>query len=233
MTDSASPSFADQLMKALNWLSIVLGTMSLVSAITRIFSVGLKPVFAHFVEFYRNALWPVYELILLIPFPFQLPLYAIDLMIVYLVLVGMNFRAIFGKRAMRELDGKLSSLGNYYDAGDRRLFIFFWLLEPRNIIILLSLVPLLRLEPVILFIQAKMRHTELKEAYKLAERKKNRVNAEKRAKGIVPFNIEAAGYYEYHDAKATLAATRTDFYMFVAFPLSVIVFFLMNAYLPV
>lgn len=75
----------------LSWLGVIVGCLSLVSAITRIFEIGLSGIFAEMVTFYRNLAKPLFDLLTL--FHIELTRLQTDLLLVYLVLLMMSVRA--------------------------------------------------------------------------------------------------------------------------------------------
>lgn len=81
------------------WVLMLLATiasaMSLIKAIVYILNVGLTPFLGSIVDYYRGLLKPLYDLIYLIPWPFVIPEYAIDLFVVYLIGVGISYRIYY------------------------------------------------------------------------------------------------------------------------------------------
>lgn len=71
----------------------MLGIMSAVSAIVQIGTIGLRGFMFDLLETYRLAMKPIYSLVELIDFPFQVPIYTIDLFTLYLVMFSMSLRA--------------------------------------------------------------------------------------------------------------------------------------------
>lgn len=77
----------------IRWLSIPFGAMSAISAVTRIFDVGIVGFARDMLEFYRQALSPIYSIVESIPLPFEVEPLLVDTIAVYCVLVSMSYRA--------------------------------------------------------------------------------------------------------------------------------------------
>ncbi|WP_053991273.1 hypothetical protein [Mangrovimonas sp. TPBH4] len=93
MLDSIVKPLRDSIMHWITWIGVIIGSLSAISAIVRIFEIGLIPVLKTFIEFYRSLLEPLHELINLPPWPFEIPFIFVDLLSIYLVLFGMSFRS--------------------------------------------------------------------------------------------------------------------------------------------
>ncbi|MGQ0532800.1 MAG: hypothetical protein ACT4OF_08955 [Caulobacteraceae bacterium] len=86
------------------WLGlfgVAFGAISAASAIVRVFSVGLTAMLAELISFYRRALTPLYELVNLPPWPFQIPKLAVDLFALYIVLFAMSWRSHESNRKVK------------------------------------------------------------------------------------------------------------------------------------
>ncbi|WP_405239276.1 hypothetical protein [Lentisalinibacter orientalis] len=79
------------------WLGAFAGGMSAISAVVRLIDVGLKPILQDLVGFYRGLIQPLVDLVHL-ALPWEIPLLAIDLAIVYSVLLGISVRTYYDSR---------------------------------------------------------------------------------------------------------------------------------------
>ncbi len=82
----------DSVYEVLAWTSVLLGSLSAISAIVRVANVGLEGLWNDIVQTYRTALSPLYEFIQLFA-PFEIQLLWIDLTALYSVLLVMSIRA--------------------------------------------------------------------------------------------------------------------------------------------
>jgi len=96
-----------KIVEASGWplmmLAGFISAMSLLKALVFIFDIGLTPFFWGMVDWYRDLCGPLYDLIHLIPFPFEVPEYVIDLIIVYSLGISISFRLYqFGLKMLHD-----------------------------------------------------------------------------------------------------------------------------------
>lgn len=76
-----------------SWFGVVIGALSLISAVNHMFSIGLYGFFGELIEFYRNASRPLVDFIAV--FHLNITRFQLDILLIYFVLVMMSFRAGF------------------------------------------------------------------------------------------------------------------------------------------
>ena len=95
---------------SLNWglamLAGLISAMSIIKVLVFAFDIGLIPLLDRIVAFYRGVLQPLYELVALLPLPFTIPQWAIDLLIVYFIGVTISYRQYQG--LLLNIEGMLS-----------------------------------------------------------------------------------------------------------------------------
>ena len=135
----------------LSWLGVAVAAASGVSAITRLFHVGLFGVFHDFVLFYRGLLSPFYELANWPGWPFDVPELAVDLFAVYVVLLGMSVRAELGPKIINfevlnpDIPGKHGIIFNEFGENS-------WRERAKIVLSSLALLPVLKLEPIVAWV---------------------------------------------------------------------------------
>ena len=92
--DIAMENGMNELGPSLSWSLAVLGglwsAMSIIKLMVFGFDVGLIPLLEQFVDFYRNMVKPLYDLVALIPF--AVPEWAVDIVIIYAIGVTLTYR---------------------------------------------------------------------------------------------------------------------------------------------
>lgn len=188
----------------------------MVSLIVRGFDIGLKPLLADFVQFYRELLQPVYELLRRIPLPFEITPSMVDLCAAYLALLGLSVRAEFSPA--REHNLKIfvpRPLGFLYSNE--------W--EPqkwKQVLKSIALVPVLFLQPFVDLIPY------------LAHANEIRSLSLENYTGLEP---DLADQLRDRDRKAYIERQKgwtpdvvQNICMFIAFPIAIILFFVLNEY---
>ena len=227
-TNKLNSSFKDQLVGWLHILSAISGAISVISAVSRLFEVGLVPVLASLVEFYRVLFSPIYFLFNLLPLPFDLPLWAVDLMIVYLSLFAMNIRSDFGRSANHNYNERHSSY-----ALDQTQYVLFAVIEPQNWPRLICLLSLIQLQPLKTYLRTQRTADALRTAYDTASKRLAAERAEMRREGRRYLNCEPEGKYEFERAMEAHEAARFDLFWIASMPIAAIAFFLLNGFIAV
>lgn len=196
-----------RLRRAINgpllWLGLFVGAVSGVSAIARLFHVGLFGVFHDFVQFYRALLRPIYDLVNWPPWPFNVPELAVDLFAVYVVLVGTALRS------RRPLVAWTAP------GGRPILFVAKGVVRTTQlweILRCLLLIPILLLAPL--------------RDYLFDEETSRIRKTLKRRRSLKPS-------FEDHWEMSIINSLRINIVAFLAVPAAILVFFMLNAYAPV
>ncbi len=190
------------LKSTLSWVGVVAGILSAASAITHIFSLGLRGVFERIVDFYRGLLSPVYELVRLLGLSFEVSQFQIDLAALYLVLFGMSLRA-------RPKGVKLRITTLY-------------------VVSLLTLYPALTLQPLRLLLMSYLRRHVTQWPAPTAASKKQ---AAKWVDALVSFSVikEIGAADERKRADQLLRDYTSVAIQFVCIPLALVLFLVLNA----
>jgi hypothetical protein len=191
----------------LAWFGVAVGVISCISVLARIFDVGLQPVLADFIGFYRSLFHPLYEALRHIVLPFEVTPTMVEGASAYLALFGLSLRAELAPIRRRLPEGMAPFLLRplYYSSP----FVpSLW----KGVIKSLFLIPALVFQPVIDLLMhrgivriAEAEHRELREAEE-------------------DYALIAGG----------LAGERKkvieNIYMFAAFPAAIVLFFAVNRY---
>lgn len=90
--------------KTLGWIATLVGGASVINTLVRVFDIGLQPVFRELVSFYQKITMPIFDIIAAIPLPIMLNRQAFDIILIYLILLGLSFRSEFAIRKIVDTD---------------------------------------------------------------------------------------------------------------------------------
>lgn len=199
----------------IGWLGTFAGIMALISLLVSGFQVGLRPILAEFLCFYRGLLRPIREALQSIFSPLIVPPEAIELATLYIVLLGLSVRAEFTplRASLQKKDAP-------------RVFRFLYrtvkypVVTVRRILKCLFLVPAVFFQPIV-------------DAITSARRTKRdaAINAETLpavTQGGLP--VEVVQAFLRAGVEIQERNNATNLAMFVAFPVAVFLFFVLNQY---
>jgi hypothetical protein len=203
----------------LGWLGVFAGVMSVISLVVRHLNIGLRPILIDFVTFYRELLKPIHELLQTIPLPFVIPAPAVEWGAGYLALFGLSLRAEFAP----------SRLGMQTKFAPP-LLRFLYPAHVRTVPILqvfkcLLLMPVLFLQPIVDIVpHLRSRAIDSTTNYNSS------IDSEPLSPGeevltrhkVQILNRDADEYWSGQVVQTIC--------MFVAFPLAIVLFFILNKY---
>jgi hypothetical protein len=191
----------------LGWLGVAAGVMSVISVLVRGLDIGLQPVLTDFVGFYRELIRPLYELIQRIPLPFTVSQEAVEWGALYVALFGLSARAEF------------SPVRN--DLWSHRAlppFGFLYLRQPnwparwKQVVKCAFLIPFFFMQPLLDLVpfRKRLKYLQTGDAFVYSEDGTKNETAD--------------------HSKKWSANMAQSIFMFVTFPVAVVLFFVINAY---
>jgi hypothetical protein len=197
-------------------LSIITGTMSAISAVVHVFDVGLFSTAEVIVDYYRAVTEPVYGYLIYIGL--KLPRAALDILILYLVLLGICFRAEVNKRKF---------IG-YRWISDDLVFLYV------KCLLLLSAITLLPLRDYIQVLAVKRRLTSQGKGNDTLEHVELQLRPMKRSALSMKARVAASRREEEDWPVAVEKNVRVAEHLLIQFfsiPIAVLAFFLLNAFM--
>ena len=189
----------------LGWFGVTAGVISVISVLVRGFDVGVQPVLADFINFYRALVRPIYEALSRIPLPFAITPSFVEWVALYAALFGLSLRAEFSP-ARHDLWKHLAPSPVRFLYRQVPNLPKMW----KQLIKCALLIPFFTMQPVIDMVPYYRRLGRLKDG----------------RSGVADDDGTQTARHE----KMWTAAILQNILMFATFPVAVILFFIVNEY---